>query len=291
MQRPRVTIPLCVVALLLGGSLPTAARGRGTVLPELTGRSSATPAPRQRYREVRKRRERWLPSEQLPNGTIRFRAPGWMADVAPDGSVRFLPRRASWRASQTSLSYDVTEATQRSRGKHPYAAAQLRFLRTTRAWRAGLRRRARLRWRRQYFARLPGALRRLWARRDLSPAKKRQLLYRLWEECLEPGDSPLRRQAQQARWMVLRFIQRRLPAGSPQAYTTAELATFAKQRRGRPAFRPYQPLRRPLPPDVPRARPAVVKRARPPAVKRRPAASPPRKQTPPSSPRRPQGAR
>jgi hypothetical protein len=235
------------------------ARTRGEVLPEITGRGKgADPERRPEHpreagqRRLRKRAERRYPVEILPDGTRRYRVPGFYADVAPDGAVRFHPRRASWRASQTSLSFDVGDATQRARGKDPYAAAKLRFLRATRTMRARMRRRAHRRWRQGYFARLPARLRRLWARRDLGSKKKRRLLFALWDECLEPGHSPLRRRAQQARRRILRFIQKHLPRGSPQGYTASELKALNRERpEGRPAFRPYRrlgPLPRPAGP-------------------------------------------
>ena len=256
MRIPCLPLSLPLLGVVLAAP-PVAARERGTVLPELSGRAIGPKAdPRRQAREQRRKRQRGpelrrrfeprYHADTLPDGTIRYRAPGWFAFVSPEGDVRFAPRRASWRASQTSLSYDLTDTAMRRRGKDPYAMEKVRFLRATRAWRAGLRRRARLRWRRQYFARVPQRLRALWGRRDLPMARKRQLLFALWDECLEPGRSPLRVKAQQARWMILRFVQRHLPPGSAQAYTRAELKRFNARRRGRVPFAPYAPLRRPV---------------------------------------------
>ncbi len=242
-------------------------RSRGVVLPELTGRGKGADPARAvdasrgataSRRQLRQQAERRYPMEVLSDGTRRYRAPGFYADVAPDGSVRFRPRRASFKARQTALSFDVTDATERSRGRDPYVAAKLRFLRDTRVLRARLRRQARQRWRRGYFEQLPARLKRLWGRQDLSPERKRRLLFALWRECLEPGDSPLQRQAQWARWRILSFIQRHLPKGSPHGYPAAELAALNRERpRGHPRFAPYQKLRRPPPlPARPRTRAA-----------------------------------
>lgn len=259
-MRPiELTVLFTAALTLLGVVRPALARERGTVLPELSGRAVGPAADprrersrrlrsRDRDREVRKRHEPRYPSERMRDGTIRFRAPGWFAFVAPDGSVRFRRRRASWHTSKASLSFDVTDDVMRRGGKDPYAMQKLRFLRSTRRWRTRLRRRARLGWRQRYFATLPARLRALWARRDVTTAGKRRLLYALWQECLEPGDSPLRRRAQQARWMILRFVARTLPAGSPQGFTPAELSRLNARRRGQPAFDPYGHVRRPLPP-------------------------------------------
>jgi hypothetical protein len=265
-----------LVDLLVGGPLAGArGRSRGVVLPELTGRGKGADPARAvdaskdataSRRRLRQQAERRYPMEVLSDGTRRYFAPGFYADVAPDGSVRFRPRRASFEARQTAVSFDLTDATERSRGKDPYVAAKLRFLRDTRVLRARLRRQARQRWRRRYFEQLPARLGRLWGRRDLTPARKRRLLFALWRECLEPGASPLQRQAQWARWRILRFIQRHLPKGSPHGYPAAELAALNRERpRGRPRFAPYRKLGRPPPlppPPRPRAAPARRPRAR-----------------------------
>jgi len=185
---------------------------------------------------------------RLKRGGWRFYGTGWSVDVAPDGSVAFDERSVTWSTRKMRMTFDVTDAALRSKKKDPYASAKLRFLQETSSWRGALRRAARRRARRAYFARLPQVLRGLWKRTDITTLRKRALLFELWEECLEPGRTTLSVQAQQARWMILRFIQKHLPSSGPRSFTRRELSWMGKRRRGPGVIRfdPYGRLKRPL---------------------------------------------
>ncbi len=77
---------------------------------------------------------------------------------------------------------------------------------------------------------LPALLDRVWSDRRRSAAERRRLLYELWAEYIpNPEATP-------ARATILGFIRRRLPAGSPDAYTDDELARY---RAASPGFEPY----------------------------------------------------
>jgi hypothetical protein len=173
----------------------------------------------------------------------------------------------------------------RDRKMDPYAAARLRFMRETAPWRSQLRRVYRRRLERRYFAELPARLRALWQRKDRSMAEKRRLLFALWEECLEPGVLRDQQLAQQARWMIRRFIQARVPASSPHRFTAAELAGWNSRRRGKIRFDPYGRLRRP------RLRDAVPAPGRPTPTRAAPDKPAPARPTParPAPPRPPPG--
>lgn len=256
---------LLAASLLLGMPAKASAQAGGKVLPELSGRRigpgddprirrrarAQRRAPSSgRYREVRKRRRPRYRSQRLKGGGWRFFGAGWAADVAPDGAVTFGKRSVTWSTRRTEMTFDINDAVLCGKKKDPYAAAKLRFMRETASWRSGLRRTARRRARKAYFARLPARLRGLWKRTDITTLRKRALLFELWEECLEPGRTTESVQAQQARWMILRFIRKHLPAAGPGAYTRRELAWMQKRRRGRIAFDPYGRLRRPVRPAV-----------------------------------------
>ncbi len=253
--------------LLLASLLPVGAQGvaharsSGQVLPELSGRGIGPgddPRVRRRARikrrgrklsegrELRKRSRPRYRSVRLTGGGWRFYSAGWSAVVEADGSVRFDQRVATWSQRNVRLRFDITDAALRGKKKDPYVAAKLRFMRATAAWRLGLRRAAKRRARRLFFALLPARLRGLWQRTDISTMRKRTLLFELWQECLEPGRTTDSVKAQQARWMILRFIQKHLPAGRPGAYTKRELRRMQKRRRGRIQFDPYGRLRRPI---------------------------------------------
>lgn len=137
--------------------------------------------------------------------------------INPDGSVIF----------RTSDNYRPME--------------KLRFLDRTRAKRLAIRRRWKRNIERKYFASLNARLLKIWQGKNQSFAEKRQTLFELWDECLEPNGSRRGQRAQVARRIMIRFIRNNLPAGSPHAYTRIELATIAKQRRGKIPFNPYGP--------------------------------------------------
>jgi hypothetical protein len=250
-------IGLVASLLLAGGAEPV----RAQALPELSGRTigpQQDPRLRRRmrrqqkanrsgsYHELRGRRHQFLRSVRLKGGGWRFYGAGWTAHVAADGSVTFDGRSVTWAPRKTLTTFDVTDSVLRSKKKDPYTAAKLRFVRESASWRRGLRRAEKRRVRRAYFAQLPSGLNALWKRKDITSMRKRALLFRLWEECLEPGRTTETVLAQQARWMIQRFIRKHLPRGSSRAYTKRELSWMGKRRQGLPGFDPYGKLRRPV---------------------------------------------
>ncbi len=72
----------------------------------------------------------------------------------------------------------------------------------------------------------------LWAR-EHDPIARRAALFELWDECTE-DDAGAR-----ARALVIGWIRARLPAGSPDAYTAAELDVLQMRRTSTAAFAPY----------------------------------------------------
>jgi len=255
-------IGLLASLLCVGSGDLASAQPAGQVLPELSGRRiGPKDDPRQRrrvrqhrarkrgaYSEVRRRRRPQYRSVRLKGGGWRFYGAGWSADVGSDGSLTFDKRSATWSTRKMQMTFDLTDAVMRSKKKDPYAAAKLRFMAATAPWRRTLRRAARRQARKAYFAHLPGRLRALWKRNDISTLRKRALLFRLWEECLEPGRTTDSVLAQQGRWMILRFIRKHLPRSGPKAFTRRELAWMGKRRKRRdlPRFDPYGQLKRPV---------------------------------------------
>ncbi|HEX7599030.1 MAG TPA: hypothetical protein VF518_12505, partial [Polyangia bacterium] len=80
---------------------------------------------------------------------------------------------------------------------------------------------------------LPSLLEKIWSSTQYPPAERRRLLHELWREYAEmPGTAP-------SCATILGFIRRRLPAGSPNAYTAAELAHLRPDAG--PRFDPYGP--------------------------------------------------
>ena len=80
---------------------------------------------------------------------------------------------------------------------------------------------------------LPPLLEKIWSGTQYPPAERRRLLHELWREYAEmPGTAP-------SCATILGFIRRRLPAGSPNAYTADELAHLRPDAG--PRFDPYGP--------------------------------------------------
>jgi hypothetical protein len=148
-------------------------------------------------------------------------------------------------------SFDVTDALMRRKGYDPYASQKLAYLDATRDERVQLgraHRREQLRRATELMqANLDEAYRSL---RD--PRALRQALFELWDECEETGeagpgetgrgnvDGELVEASRRARQLVIGFIRAKLPAGSPDAYTAAELARLNRMRRSRAPFTPYE---------------------------------------------------
>jgi hypothetical protein len=82
------------------------------------------------------------------------------------------------------------------------------------------------------------SLDRLWAS-ALPLADKKQALFELWDDCAETGDAAVVDAAARARSAIVGFIRAHLPAGSPDAFTSDELAALDAHRGSRAHFAPY----------------------------------------------------
>lgn len=80
---------------------------------------------------------------------------------------------------------------------------------------------------------LPALLEKVWSSNRDKPEEGRRLLYELWSEYAASPDA----NAAPACATILGFIRRRLPAGSPTAYTNGELAKY--KAAGPAGFDPY----------------------------------------------------
>jgi hypothetical protein len=80
---------------------------------------------------------------------------------------------------------------------------------------------------------LPTLVEKIWSKTDYPPAERRRLLYQLWLEYAEMPDN------ESSCATIIAFIRRRLPAGSPDAYTADELARLRPDAG--PRFAPYAP--------------------------------------------------
>jgi hypothetical protein len=155
------------------------------------------------------------------------------------------PERVARETNLTTIipvfagSVDVTDWMMRRKGHDPYASAKLRVLDATRDERVqiGSRHRAR------QLALTPQIVQRnldvLWAE-TTDPRARKRALFALWDECAETGDPAVVAGGEAARRFVIGFIRSRLPAGSADAFTPAEIAELARTQQSKAAFRPYE---------------------------------------------------
>ncbi|MEO6953679.1 MAG: hypothetical protein ABI321_17890, partial [Polyangia bacterium] len=87
---------------------------------------------------------------------------------------------------------------------------------------------------------LPRLLTSVWGDSHRSPAARRELLFRMWNECAEPSDPDRGAVGAHARHVITAFVRRVAPAGSPDAYTTVEVSVLNQERSEGPRFDPYR---------------------------------------------------
>jgi hypothetical protein len=169
--------------------------------------------------------------ELHPAGGGRFTSQhtSFGADVAADGTVAFRPGTAG---------LDLADRVMLSQGIDPYAREKLEWLDKTRDDRVALGKRHE----HEVLAHTPEYVQRnvQWAwqqGRDL--ARRKQDLFDLWDECADSGDDDRTAAGNAARSYVIGFIRAKLPAGSPGAYTAAELAELNAHRHSAQIFAPY----------------------------------------------------
>lgn len=162
----------------------------------------------------------------------------YSARVQEDGRVAFTDRpNLRWRG--LGGSFDATDAVMRALGQDPYAASKLRFLDRTRPQRMAIAAAHRERSRREALRGLPAHLAAIWGDARLSVARRKEILFVLWDECAEEGSAALVEAGARARATIVAFIRRRLPEGSARAYTRAELEALNRRRGSRAPFAPY----------------------------------------------------
>jgi hypothetical protein len=116
--------------------------------------------------------------------------------------------------------FDLNELCLRALGEDPDSFEKARFLVVTGDWRQRLAVSQRDRRKDAALANQENQLQTIWRNRRYNANERRRLLFNLW---LEMDDSP---EGRQGATNIVRFIRTRLPAGSPAAFTAAELATM-----------------------------------------------------------------
>ncbi len=133
--------------------------------------------------------------------------------------------------------FDITDALMRNKGIDPYASKKLEYLDSTRDQRVQIGQRHRAKQLEQAAVIMKGNLGRVWSLP--TPEARREALFELWDECAETGTDDLIAAGRAARTLVIGVIRSRLPAGSVDAFTAADLATFNRKRQSKATFAPY----------------------------------------------------
>jgi hypothetical protein len=189
----------------------------------------------------------WYESDKGPHGaegnTAMARqiqlSPGATAQVSDPTEGRPKDRAKTVIIPVLAGRLEVTDWLMRRAGIDPYAARKLKMLDTTREERAELRRQHDA----EQLAMTPQTIQRsleaLWAATPDVAARK-QALFELWDDCVETGDPAVVEAGAAARRMIIGFVRARLPAGSRDAFTAADLAALARARHSATAFQPYE---------------------------------------------------
>jgi hypothetical protein len=164
----------------------------------------------------------------------------FQAFIGPDGSIAFQDKTALQKWHGVSYEVDLTEVVMRIAGDDPYRYDKLQVLKETQGLRAELYKAACESRLRTSLEQLQGRLTALWGDGSLSAARRRALVFQMWDDCAEEGSPEVLRHAEQARATIEAFVQRHLPEGSPQAFSEAELLALNERRVSRVRFEPYR---------------------------------------------------
>jgi hypothetical protein len=129
-------------------------------------------------------------------------------------------------------------------GQDPYASTKRAMANETREQRLCMAKRYQGERQKQELFTLSTKIRHLAARTDLSAAKRRELVFAIWDECSEESDATTDYGAM-ARATILAIVREAFPAGSDRAYQPSELLALNERRSSRQRFAPYDPS--PLP--------------------------------------------
>lgn len=181
-------------------------------------------------------------------GGYVYRDRGFQAEIAHDGTVEFddhLPVQLGGESTGgvPIATFDLTEAVMMIAGDDPYRADKERFLAATIELRQGLCEAAHQERLRTALFELDRNLDTIWQDQRQAATARRELLFQLWDECLEPAPDTTdltERTALQARATILEYIEKNLPAGSPSAYPEQELLALNQRRRSKAPFDPYR---------------------------------------------------
>ncbi|MEM1023977.1 MAG: hypothetical protein AAGD10_00030 [Myxococcota bacterium] len=175
--------------------------------------------------------------EPSGGGRYIFRHSGFDARVERDGSVRFRDK-AAFKFRGLISDFDLTEVAMKIAKDDPFRSDKLAFLEGSRAFRTELRRKADKERMKQAERDALFRLRAIW-RGPGTSAERRRLIFEVWDGCAETGSEARVASGRFVRRTVQSFIERTLPRGHPEGFTSVELAAFNADRRSQARFAPY----------------------------------------------------
>ena len=175
------------------------------------------------------------------DGSYEFRGPVFGAVIAPDGTVAFSDRGnvgadrfGSSGGVGLSGHFDLNDAMHRRHGSDPYSAERRWFLGETEELRTRLADGFRSSRATASARTVRGRLQRIWDDASRTPEQRRSAIFRVWDDCAEDETGEAVRAA------VVGFVRDRLPSGTSDAFTGAELARLNARRESSVAFEPYR---------------------------------------------------
>lgn len=175
------------------------------------------------------------PLKPIANGGLSYEAPQFSAVIASDGTVRFRDRRLAYSAPKATFTFDLSDEFARGFAHgtlYPYEKAN--FLAATFKERTGMAARWHADQRRAARDDLPRRLDAIWADNRYRPRERRRVIFLLWAEM-----NPSAAEARPASGVIETWIRKRLPRGSPDAYSDDELRSLSRERVGERPFAPY----------------------------------------------------
>ena len=176
----------------------------------------------------------------LLDGSYRYSGPLLGATIHRDGRVEFDDRPdvgASLSPTDIGVAvvgvFDLTSLIMKAAGEDPLRAERAWFMRETRDLRERLMAERDGDAQAHALSALRRRLRSIWSR-SMPTRTKRREFFHLWDQAAEDeiGD--------RARARILEFVRRVLPAGSPEAFTAAELLELNASRESQGRFEPYR---------------------------------------------------
>jgi hypothetical protein len=182
-----------------------------------------------------------LQVEIRPDGTLSFSDPARIRNVKPtlfpNGMVG------------VSGAFDLNDAMGRLAGNDPQSYEKRKIAEATFEDRLCLARAADLQRKQEALFHLEQQLQSLRALPGLTSERRHEVIFELWDDCVDDGADGQPALAAAARATIVAFIRRVCPPGSPDAFTPNEIVAFNRRRTARLPFDPYGTLARP-PPDA-----------------------------------------